>query len=207
MSHRENIQTTIHQIIEYWFKDKANIEINESEIKKYTCCWRCHSKKNIQRCHIVPDSLGGDDAPYNMVLLCANCHAEAPNVSDPEIMWDWFYANTRFEMPFTWLFRGMKEYEFIYGISFEAEFEAIYHLIEKQSSQRLSNDKLSIVFNELTAQAMRNANLHFGQPYFNIATVVGILRMILKEYAEKNNVTYFNQESSFDRFMCLQFDE
>lgn len=39
MSHRENIQTTIHQIIEYWFKDKANIEINESEIKKYTCCW------------------------------------------------------------------------------------------------------------------------------------------------------------------------
>lgn len=206
MSHRENIKTTIPQIIEYWCKNSGKNKVSENDLKKYSCCWRCHSKKNIQRCHIVPDSLGGEDAPYNMVLLCSGCHAEAPNVSDPEIIWDWLCAYTRFEMPFALLFRGMKEYEFIYGASYEEDFEAIYNLIKNQSPKKHADDELSIVFKKLTEQAMQKASLHFGQPHFNIATVAGILRMILKEYAEKNSVNYFIQESLSDKFKYLSFD-
>ena len=40
----------------------------------------------------MPDALGGPDAPENIVLLCKRCHAEWPNVKDPEIMWDWLKA-------------------------------------------------------------------------------------------------------------------
>lgn len=206
MSHRENIQTTIPQIIDYWFKNSANAVINESDLKKYNCCWRCHSKTKIQRCHVVPDYLGGEDAPHNLVLLCAGCHAEAPNVLDPEIMWDWLCAYTRFEMPITWLLRGMKEYEFIYGVSYEEDFEAIYKLIKNQSPKNNGNDELSAEINELLKHAMQNAGLHFGQPHFNMATVAGVLRMILKEYAAKNNINYFDQESSFNKFFSLQFN-
>ena len=31
--------------------------------------------------HIVPVSAGGDDSPENLIVLCANCHAERHNKS------------------------------------------------------------------------------------------------------------------------------
>lgn len=79
-----------------------------------THCWRCGCKKKLQRCHIIPDSLGGKDEPSNIVLLCKRCHADGPNVLDSEIMWDWIKAyNVNFYGEF-WSIQGMKEYEFIY---------------------------------------------------------------------------------------------
>ena len=56
--------------------------------------WRQKNEreKNLQRCHIIPNSLGGKDEASNLVLLCKRCHADGPNVEDPEIMWDWIRA-------------------------------------------------------------------------------------------------------------------
>jgi 5-methylcytosine-specific restriction endonuclease McrA len=51
--------------------------------------WQVWSKASLQRCHLVPDALGGPDTPENLVLLCARCHAEAPDVADPEYMLSW----------------------------------------------------------------------------------------------------------------------
>ena len=114
MGKRSSIKTTIHEAAGYWVKyvDECDLSVDWSEAE--THCWRCGCRKNLERCHIVSDALGGQDEPANIVLLCKRCHAEGPNVSDPEIMWDWIKA---YKVPLYetfWSIRGMKEYEFIY---------------------------------------------------------------------------------------------
>ena len=43
----------------------------------------------LERCHIVPHSLGGESEPANLVLLCHECHAAAPDVNSREVMIEW----------------------------------------------------------------------------------------------------------------------
>lgn len=95
---RKPIKTKIPEIVDYWFSriDESDFSVDAAEAHER--CWRCGCKHNLERCHIVPDSLGGRDEPANLVLLCARCHAENPNVTDPEIMWDWLKA---YKVPFT----------------------------------------------------------------------------------------------------------
>ena len=115
---RKPIKTKIPEIVNYWFSriDESDFSVDAAEAHER--CWRCGCKRNLERCHIVPDSLGGKDEPANLVLLCARCHAENPNVTDPEIMWDWLKA---YKVPFydtLWSILGLKEYRFIYKRSF-----------------------------------------------------------------------------------------
>lgn len=45
--------------------------------------------RGLQRCHAIPDALGGSSDPGNLALLCARCHADAPDVADPSWFWSW----------------------------------------------------------------------------------------------------------------------
>lgn len=92
MSKRENIKTTIEEIVAYWseHEDESGLSVDFSEA--FERCWRCGYKRKLEHCHIVPASRGGEDIPSNFVLLCKDCHKDAPNVTDPEIMWDWLRA-------------------------------------------------------------------------------------------------------------------
>lgn len=43
-------------------------------------CWNNPKvKQNLQRAHIVPDALSGEDKPQNLFCLCKNCHHDAPD--------------------------------------------------------------------------------------------------------------------------------
>jgi hypothetical protein len=55
--------------------------------------WRVWDRASLERCHLVPAALGGPDAPDSLVLLCARCHVEAPDVGDPEYMLSWISAH------------------------------------------------------------------------------------------------------------------
>ncbi|WP_081688886.1 HNH endonuclease [Inquilinus limosus] len=48
----------------------------------------------LQRCHIVPRSLGGADKPDNLFLMCRECHDLAPNTALPEIFFEWARAQS-----------------------------------------------------------------------------------------------------------------
>lgn len=48
-------------------------------------------KSHLNRCHIIPDSLGGEDRPENLFLLCELCHSEAPDVNDSRAFLKWIY--------------------------------------------------------------------------------------------------------------------
>lgn len=49
----------------------------------------CWNKVPLQRCHIVPRSLGGTNDVSNIFLMCRECHDLAPNSSIPEIFFKW----------------------------------------------------------------------------------------------------------------------
>ena len=50
---------------------------------------QCWNKIPLQRCHIVPRSLGGTDDASNLFLMCRECHDLAPNTNIPEIFFEW----------------------------------------------------------------------------------------------------------------------
>jgi len=59
-------------------------------------CWITQAiHDDIQRCHIVPDSLGGSAHPSNLVLLSPRMHDRGPNTDDPKIFTDWMKAEVR----------------------------------------------------------------------------------------------------------------
>jgi hypothetical protein len=98
------------QIFEYW-KDR----LWEQDILihwEWPSCWACHfhygtkyqikrsrpswsevlnvwDKIPLQRCHIIPRSLGGLDDVGNLFLMCRECHDLAPNTNIPEIFFEW----------------------------------------------------------------------------------------------------------------------
>ncbi|MGT2925216.1 HNH endonuclease [Streptococcus caviae] len=86
MPKRPPIKTTFTEIVTYWgnrmFEGKLSVAWSEAH-ERY---WRCAHKTNLQRCHIIPHSSGGEDTSSNFVLLCKKCYIESPNVMDPEIM-------------------------------------------------------------------------------------------------------------------------
>lgn len=188
MSGRKEITTTKEQIVDYWAKHEDECGLSVDFAEAHERCWRCGCRRGLERCHIVPDSLGGKDTPSNFVLLCKRCHLDNPNVADPEIMWDWLRA---YAVPFYdtfWNINGFKEYEKIYGIPFREELKA-------RNIRRENQKELDAIFEDM----IHKASYHFGDPHLNIATLAGIYRMALKEYdsqhglkTEKNIRPYIN---------------
>lgn len=169
MAERKTIKTRIPEIVDYWagHQDESDLSVDFSEAHER--CWRCGCKRRLQRCHIVPDSLGGQDEPSNLVLLCARCHLENPNVADPHIMWDWLKAYKESFYDTFWINHGMCEYERIYACSFKEE-------LKKRNIMDLT------AINTIVSDKMSQASYHFGDPHFNVATIAGVLRMSLNEY-------------------------
>ena len=190
MGKRSNIKTTIAQAVDYWTPrvDECDLSVDWAEADSR--CWRCGCERNLQRCHIVPDSLGGEDAPCNIVLLCKRCHADAPNVKDPEIMWDWIKA---YKVPFYdtfWGILGAKEYKFIYKEDFFKQMINIFKQAGVEYDEAAKREADTI-----RAEIMSDAGFHFGQPYFNTATMAGIYRMMLKRLAAKYNVPFAEEKN------------
>ena len=183
MGKRESIKTSKKECVDYWSK-----HVNESEIgtdwDTADCrCWRCGREAELQRCHIIPDALGGRDEASNMVLLCDICHEEGPNVADSEIMWDWIkaYAQPNEQL---YLFSQIdREYEYIYkrGIREEIEFFAKY----------MSEEELNTMVTLKILEASQHATNHFGKPFLSVMNGVGILRMYFKKLAEEFKVKRF----------------
>jgi len=123
---KRRTKTTKKQIAEYWIENNT---VSELDLHFDWCdaedwCWNCASVKGIhlERCHIIPHSLGGEDTPSNYVLLCKDCHAEAPNTTNPKDMWDFLKSN---KLPIMFygmypIYKGLKHFEEKEGYSFYA---------------------------------------------------------------------------------------
>ncbi|MBP2028393.1 hypothetical protein J2Z35_002194 [Acetoanaerobium pronyense] len=165
---KRSIKTKHQEIVDYWFSrvDECGLSVDAAEAHER--CWRCGYESRLERCHIIPYSLGGTDLPSNLVLLCPRCHIENPNVTDPEIMWDWIRSyGTPFYDTF-WMLQAFKEYEFIYGRSFEEELK-IYKIEDIYKFEKLFREEI------------KKTAYHYGHPYLNSATMAGVIRIVLKK--------------------------
>lgn len=171
MTKRSSIKTTHKQIIDYWetIVDYEDLGANFEEAHER--CWRCGYKSTLHRCHIIPDSLGGEDAPSNLVLLCNRCHREAPNIDNAEFFWDWLIAQRDLSYKLYdsyWTFRGMKEYEDIYKET----------ITTTAKNCGLDADEVKEYILDRTISA--KTTVHFGEGRLNPATIAGILRAFIK---------------------------
>ena len=165
------MDTTHQEIIEYWTRhqDECNLSVDWAEA--YKLCWRCAHERNLQRCHIIPRSLDGEESPSNLVLLCSQCHAEAPNVADPEYMWVWLRAHAVPYYGTYWQQRGLREYEHIFG---EKPFDGL-----TQTSE-LMNEASQII-----EELFSKTSTHWGQGKINPSTWAWVFRQINQR--TKNN--------------------
>lgn len=176
-SNRSEMKTTVKQIVDYWsrhiYEDDLSIDFSEAHER----CWRCGCKRNLERCHIIPHSLGGKDELSNLVLLCKRCHLDNLNVADKEIMWDWLKAYKVTFYDTFWNIQGLEEYEKIYSVSMNEE------CVKRNITQNELEELKDIAKEQLT-----KASYHFGDPHLNVATIAGIYRMTLKEYDKRHSI-------------------
>ena len=197
---RKVIMTKIEDIVDYWSSrvDECDLSVDWSEADSH--CWRCGCEKNLERCHIVPYSLGGIDSPKNLVLLCKRCHAENPNVKDKEIMWDWIKAHKVSFYDTFWIIRGMNEYKFIYKKNF----------VQELIDLGMTGDKLDNMYNDIINEFKKKVSTHFGQPYMNTATIAGMYRMVIKKIKNRklpvkrsNNISKSDKVDTYPLYMAM----
>ena len=64
------IRTSKKECVECWSKRIKETEVGTDWDLAEKRCWRCGKETELQRCHLIPDSLGGKDEASNIVLLC-----------------------------------------------------------------------------------------------------------------------------------------
>ena len=110
MAYHEKMQTTVKEIIKYHSINASELELNVDICDLATRCWRCGEIRRLQRCHIVPASVGGADTPANYILLCNACHEVAPNIKNPNRMLEWLHSTPSDTYDSFWGLKTSKEY-------------------------------------------------------------------------------------------------
>lgn len=47
------------------------------------------ARGGLERAHLIADSQGGEDSPANLILLCPDCHRDAPMTNNEHDMFTW----------------------------------------------------------------------------------------------------------------------
>jgi len=184
----KNMPTHI-SIVSYW-EDKIfeqDIGIDWAD-KAHKRCWRCgkfSKSRKPERCHIIPSSLGGSNKPENFVLLCSECHKEAPNVNDKDAMWCWLKRTSTSFYDTLPSLKAFEEYEKMYGTRFESDLDDLF-----SSKFPKKTDLDYIIFFEFFSRAFdkkltSEAIIHFGQGGLNSSTRAFLFREVLSTLQTK----------------------
>ena len=73
--------TTHAAIVAHWVSKGWDVDAD--------ACWACGYVGPVERCHVIPACRGGKATPANLMLLCAQCHHEAPSVLDDHALPEW----------------------------------------------------------------------------------------------------------------------
>lgn len=118
--------------------DNENINASLDDIKKL---W--NKVTQLQRCHIIPKSLGGTDEPSNLFLMCRECHDLAPNTTSREIFFKWVDAQNWFKR----LEIQFKDELKTFNIK-DIEMEDFTKILTSLEFKKWSKDKMGIHMNQ-----------------------------------------------------------
>jgi hypothetical protein len=117
----------------------------------------------LQRCHIIPKSLGGSDEPSNLFLMCAECHDLAPNTPLPHLFFKWVDKQSWFTRSFSLLKNELE----VYDITGEDKTTKFSGILNSVAFQEWSNNK---------------CGLHGSQAGYGIKVTVSSLVALLVEF-------------------------
>jgi hypothetical protein len=140
-------------------------------------CWCCgHETSRLQKCHIVPSSLGGSDSASNFVPLCSLCHDESPDVNDPLEMLQWMKQQ---QNPLSGL--GLGRYWHLNDLLLE-----LFNDVAKKFDQEL--------FQECLEKAYSQASFHCSQSGAGIK-----MKKTTREWVLRNAATlYFDKSAAIE---------
>ena len=154
---RKSVPQWIKDAVAYWedrvYEGDMGCDWDEADVR----CWRCGYLRSCQKCHIVPKSIGGSDEVSNLIPLCADCHDEMPNVSDPLEVWRWIKGDHGKIHDTYWTLRAQREA----GLSDE-------------QFKNLDASKLPAIFE-------KHCSHHFGQLHGRARLSVATLAWIMKQ--------------------------
>jgi hypothetical protein len=151
---------------------------NKYDIKRTNAGWeevlRCWNAIPLQRCHIVPRSLGGSNIPDNLFLMCKECHDLAPNTNIPEIFFQW--ANTQ-----SWYRREMnriREALTSFGIE-EDNYDLIMEIVKSSEFRQWVSKRMGIHLPQ-SRYASRSFRL-------TLSTIVGLAQYYMNNIKKRHN--------------------
>lgn len=128
------------------------------DVQDYKSIWNSKTvRHNLQRCHIVPAQLGGEDKPENMFLLCQSCHFLSPDTTNASAFIRWVYR-TRKEHCF-----GMPNSEKIFdGINQELEDRVLpdVQMILRVAEMSDKKEEVEKIVSEMYENMKPNMGLH-----------------------------------------------
>lgn len=65
------MDTTHREIVVYWVGHQNETDLSVGWAEAERLCLRCAHMRKLQRCHIIPRSLGGDERPSNLECFYA----------------------------------------------------------------------------------------------------------------------------------------
>ena len=73
--------------LDEWITKTCGDGDEETQLKRL---WNCKETRHlVNRCHIVPGALGGEDKPSNLFLMCKECHLLSPDTIYPSAFFKW----------------------------------------------------------------------------------------------------------------------
>jgi 5-methylcytosine-specific restriction endonuclease McrA len=151
-------------VVDYWSAREDDCGLGATWADADRLCWRCGRKAKLQQCHIVPKARGGACEPSNLVLLCNQCHREAPNVSDPRYMWIWLRATSDAFYEVFCFRRAMDQYVAMFG---KAPFEGV-------DAAAAPAEEVKSLFRQMLCGAVK----HFGEGHLNPVTVACVIHQV-----------------------------
>ena len=175
---KKHIKSSNKEIVEHWSNivDESDIGVDWSDALDR--CWRCARKrKTLERCHIIPENLGGNSELENLILLCKDCHKESPDVTSKQMVWDWI-KRTKADYYDLWdTQKGLEVYKEVYGESFDKTISDAFPQYVKENEE--FHDISVSLWKEAMAPAFKISSTHFGVGYSS-----GTRAFIFKEAAD-----------------------
>jgi hypothetical protein len=171
--------TSQEEIRDYWFNSNEQFIKNFDYEDALKICWKCTKTRPLEKCHIIPKSLNGADAPNNLVLLCKECHVQNPNVNDKEYYISWLNKT--------------KNYCGLYGTSETIE------ILKEVISENINSFSVHEFNSEMLKDLFKECSTHFGHNINRESK-----KYILTQYFKQNSHLGIKFNTTVEAFKFLQ---